>query len=106
MIDFLNNVGNNHIYQVKDFADRFPEWHFIRSELIVRGCYNEKDGLFGIDSSVPVDYLREYYEDLLCELNQRSRERRQIRFHRYWQDAWIALSVILSLTALILSLKR
>lgn len=106
MMSFLSDVGNYHVYSVAKYAERYSEWHVIRAELISQGCYNESEGMFAIDASMPVDVLRKRYEDMLNELNRRLTERKQERFHRYWQDAWIALSVLLSATALILSLIK
>lgn len=105
MIEFLQEVGNNHIYSVRKFSGRYSEWPVIREELIRHDCLNEKDGSFGIDASMPVRYLRALYQDRMDGLRRQSAERKRERFHRYWQDACIALSVILSAIALILSLK-
>lgn len=46
MIEFLNEVGNNHIYNVKDFSYRYTEWPMIRGELVRHKCLNEKDNAF------------------------------------------------------------
>ena len=106
MVKFLNSIENGHIYSIEQIQPQLSEWDVIRKELEATGAFNEYDGKFAIDASMPVRYLRSVYSEKLEMQVREDSLKREERFHRRWQDAWIALSVILSAIATIISLTK
>lgn len=106
MLSFLGEVKHNHIYKVDVFASKYSEWPIIRKELTDMEAMNVKDGLFGMDASVPLSHLQQMYSEKFATLEQGEKTRREEHRHRLWQDVWIALSVLISAIALIMTLTK
>lgn len=105
-VAFLNEVGNGHIYAVEKFFGKYTMWPAIQEELVSTEAMNVKDGMFGMDASMPVRYLRLAYQDKLKTRNAEEQRRRNEMHYWWFQTLLLALSVILSATSLIVSLTK
>lgn len=106
MVLFLNSIDNGHIYSLEKMRSRLSEWEVLRKELEQTGAFNEKDGHFAIDAGMPVRYLRSVYQERLDAMEREEGLRHEARRHRLYERWFWALSILLSLTILIVSLIR